>query len=412
MSTRTLNWFETQADATAIVANKWNFHIAKAVATNSATPSYNVVWQSQAFAPSTQISWKNQYALAWTADVPSEGVAVKIRGGWQKCDKGEAYDINPLGFWDVSKKAAGEPGWLKVGNIDYSYPGVLGIHIVVGVLNARTGKYEPIFVDETTLPWGSQGKYQPQETVSWWLEASDQSGQVFHSTKSRASTYDFSNPSDALTNSYEWSTSFVMIGGKWTIAAGSPPQTLTAPPPSAQLAALSIGGEAPVELQLDYASWLIVFAVPLAAKALGAIGAALQEKLKNTFRKININIVGTDGTTLRIDYEAGGNGAPGTVEYLGTPLAAGGGPIATIDGALKGLKDSKQIPDNETWNIVPSTNPYSVTSPDSSTFSPPANAQAAPNLKGGYLGYQQQQHQQQGLAKSPFSQGYSNGVTA
>ena len=403
MSIRTLNWYESEADATSIIANNWNLQVAKSVATGSAAPTYNIVWQSQAIAPSTQISWKVQYALAWTAVVPSEGVTVKIRGNWQKCDKGESYDINPLGYWQKSD-SAGQAGWLNVGKIDYSYPGVLGIHIVVGVLNAQTGRYEPIFVDGATLPIGSSAKYQPQETVSWWLDGKDLTGQVFNSTKSRSTSYDFSNPSDPVTNTYEWSTSFVMIGGKWTIAPGSPPQSLTAPPPSAALATLSLGGPPPVVLQLDHASWLVTFAKPLAVAALGAIGAALYERLKGNFKKLVVTIDGTDGTRLRFEYEAGGNGAPGTVEFLGTPVGSGGGPADRIDGVLRELLASRTIPDGESWQIAPTTKPAALGDVRPIEESPVQDdPKGHDRFSNSY---------QPAVTKSPFSQGFSNGIRA
>lgn len=359
MSDRTLNWYESADDSTAIISNGWNFQIAKSVATGTGTPTYNLVWQSQALAPITTISWKVQYALSWTAAVPTAGVKVKIQGQWQKCDKGQSFDIDNNGYWQPSatKPDPTDAAWLKVGNINYSYPGVLGLHIVVGVFNAVTGKFEPIFVDEATLPAGSSGRYQPQETVSWWLEGQDLTGQLFHSTKSRSTFFDFTNPSNPLTGAYEWSTSFVMIGGKWTIAPGDPPQQLTGPPPSAQLAALSLGGQAPIMLQIDYKNWLVTFATPLAAAALASIGAALYNKLKGTFKELKVTVVGTNGTTLKIEYTAGENAVAGTLEFLGTPVGAGGGPQQTIEDALQDLQAGKAIPAEENWEITANNGP-------------------------------------------------------
>ncbi|KAH8908530.1 hypothetical protein BR93DRAFT_489877 [Coniochaeta sp. PMI_546] len=407
--TRTLNWFESDADNKSILDNGWNFQIAKSVATGSAAPTYNLVWQSQALAPVTIISWKIQYALSWTAAVPSDGVKIKIQGQWQKCDKGQSFDIDSRGYWRPSTKpvSPSDASWLNVGNINYSYPGVLGLHIIVGVLNAQTGKYEAVFVDQATLPAGSSAKYQPQESVSWWLEASDLTGQVFNSTKSRSTTYDFTKESDPLTHAYEWSTSYVMQGGVWTIAPGSPPQALTGPPPSAELAQLTLGGSPPVVLQLDHASWLITFTVPLAVAALTAIGASLLDKLKSNFKNLKVNLEGKDGTTIRFEYDAGGNAAPGTVEYLGTPVGASGGPKDTIENALRDLQTTGAIPSNEKWDVTPTTKPYAPAITAPKTPFPPAESQERFS-NGGF----------QPTVKAPFGQGFSNatynqpGITA
>ncbi|KAM7192655.1 hypothetical protein V8F33_008266, partial [Rhypophila sp. PSN 637] len=252
--TRTLTWYESKIDNDAIKANNWKFQIAKLVATSpNVPPTYNIVWQSKATAPATTLSWKVQYALGWTADAPSDGVTVRITGNWQPCNLGESYDIDTDGYW-ASSPTAGEQGWLNVGKIYYSYPGVQGIHIVVGVWNIKTASYDPIFVDKTTLPHGSSAQYQPHENTSWWLQGGDLTGQVFSQTQSPSTSFDFSVPSDPSTNTYEYSTSYLMASSpdqKWIMSKGPPPTYLTAPPPSAKFAALTLGGSPPVFVELD-----------------------------------------------------------------------------------------------------------------------------------------------------------------
>lgn len=127
--------------------------------------------------------------------------------------------MNEAGYW-VKSATAGDPGWLNIGNIKYSYPGVLGIHVVVGMRNAQTNLYGPIFVDKAVLGPGSSARYQPQEMVSWWLEGQDITGQVFTRTKSNSAHQDFSNPRDPVTNTYECSTTSLTIPRRWTISAG------------------------------------------------------------------------------------------------------------------------------------------------------------------------------------------------
>jgi hypothetical protein len=423
MSARTLNWFESEADAINIQNNGWNLQLAKAVASGSAAPTYNMIWKSRALAPITSISWKVEYALGWTAQVPDSGMSIRITGKWQPCNKGESFDINPMGYWKRSTEPveAQYAGWLNVGKIQYSYRGVLGIHIVVGIRNAESGLFEPIFVDKATLGRGSSGRYQPQESVSWWLEAGDRTGSVFSGTKSGSATQDFSNPSDPVTNTFEWSTSFLTIPSKWVIAGGVPAQSMAAPPPSAQLAPMSLGGEAPMVLQLDHAKWIVTFVRPMAAAALAAAAASLYSKLKDKFRRVEITIEGKPGNKLRVMYEAGNGNAPGTVAYLGSPLSAAGGPVATIEKALRDMLNSGDIPAGESWKISADTTPsvLDLTSLSNSLASSTAVVRhapqtAQPNISGNAsAGFPQQQQQSNGdtiVPKGPFNEAYPNGV--
>ncbi|KAH8781098.1 hypothetical protein F5883DRAFT_685403 [Diaporthe sp. PMI_573] len=380
MSARTLNWFESEADAINIQNNSWNLQLAKAVASGSAAPTYNMIWKSRALALITSISWKVEYALGWTAQVPDSGMSIRITGKWQPCNKGESFDINPMGYWQRSTEPveAQYAGWLNVGKIQYSYPGVLGIHIVVGIRNAESGLFEPIFVDKATLGRGSSGRYQPQESVSWWLEAGDRTGSVFSGTKSGSATQDFSNPSGPVTNTFEWSTSFLTIPSKWVIAGGIPAQSMAAPPPSAQLAPMSLGGEAPMIL-----------------------------KLKDKFRRVEITIEGKTGNKLRVMYEAGNGNAPGTV--------------ATIEKALRDMLNSGDIPAGESRKISADTTPSALdlTSLSNSLASSTAVVRhapqtAQPNISGNAsAGFPQQQQQSNGdtiVPKGPFNEAYPNGV--
>lgn len=382
MSIRKLHWFESRDDAVNIRNNGWNLQLAKAVKSGSAAATYNMIWKSRALAPDTSISWKVQYGLNWTAQVPNDGVSISIGGEWQACNKGQSFDVDSLGYWTPSTNPvpADRAGWLNVGNIEYSYPGVLGIHIVVGVLNAVSGDFEPIFVDKATLPPGSSGWYQPQETVSWWLESGDHTGEIFSGTKSNSTTYDFSNPSDPVTKSYVWSTSYLFNPPAsanpadppkhWVVAPGAPPQSRSVPPPSALLAPLSLGGQAPMALELDPARWIVTFGKPMAAAALSAAAACLYSKLKNKFTKVEISIEGTDGTKLRVVYEADNGHGPGTFAFLGTSVGSESGPVATIGEALRDMLTGGIIPAGETWDISPDTkpSPLAVVTPSSNSL--------------------------------------------
>lgn len=409
MSVRKLNWYESKDDAINIKKNKWNLQVTKAVASGSAAPTYNLIWKSRALAPKTYISWNVQYALGWTAQVPNDGVAISIEGDWQPCDKGESFDIDDLGYWKPSPSSVPRKAdWLQVGNIDYNYPGVLGIHIVIGLRSADSGLFEPIFVDQTTMQSGSSGVYQPQETVSWWLVGGDRTGEVFSGTKSQSTSQDYTKPSDPLTNSYEWSTSYLFVPPTpenpkhWVVTPGAPPQSRSAPPPSAPLKPLTLGGEEPMVLQLDLARWIVTFARPLAALALSAAAASLYKKLKPKLKKLEVSIEGTGGAKLRVVYEPGSGSDPGTVAFPGTPLGDAGGPVGTIDGALREMLASGDIPAGETWDISQDTRADVLASPtppsNSSTFRTAAVRRAPqtaePNIPNN-ASDGSQQHQQQ-----------------
>ena len=359
MSVRTLNWFESESDTKIIKSNNWNLNVAKCVTTGSGEPIFNVIWQSQAVAPIIRIQWKEEYALGWTADVPSEGVRVSIAGRWQKCDKGQSYSINELGYWEPSSNPVGPPGWLKVGKIDYAYPGVAGIHIIVGVKNPRTGEFEPVFVDTATLPRNSTTQYQPQETVSWWLEGLNNSGQVYSGSKSMSTIKDFTTPSNIMTQQYEWSTSYMFTDARWIISAGSPPQAMIMPPPSAHLTALDFVNKPPFELQLDHANWLITFTAPIAAAALAMIVKELSKRLTANFKQLQVNILGNDGTRIRLVYQAGNDAAPGTVAFLSTLMGVES-LVNIIERSMTEMKSENMIPSDAQWAISSSANALSL----------------------------------------------------
>ncbi|KAK0647009.1 hypothetical protein B0T16DRAFT_458876 [Cercophora newfieldiana] len=364
MSTRKLNWFESPFDTKNIKSNGWNLQVAKAVASGTGSPTISLVWQSRAMSPITSIQWKVEYALGWTAVVPDQGVQVSISGVWQSCAKGEAYEINTDGFWERSKQPADpkDAGWLNVANVNYRYPGVVGVHIVVGIRNAETGRFDPIFVDKAALGPGSKGRYQPQEMVTWWLAGSDMTGQVYSNTEGPTCEQDYTQPSNPATKAYEYSTTFLTVDNNWAVAPGPPPQSLITPPPSASLTAPVLGGKPPLMLQFDHARWIIAFAKPL---ALVAAGAALEGYLRNSFKGCTVTVWDKNNNKLRIEYEVGNGAAPGTVAFLGQPLGAAGGPQQTIEEALRAIQSRGDIPADESWFVSPATAPSFITGPSS-----------------------------------------------
>ncbi|KAK4446030.1 hypothetical protein QBC34DRAFT_305882 [Podospora aff. communis PSN243] len=425
--TRTLTWYESEADNQAINANGWRFQIAKLVATSpSAQPAYNIIWQSAGTAPSTSISWKVKYALGWTATSPSDGVSVRITGNWQPCNLGESYDVNDGGYWKPSA-SSGQSDWLNVGKIDYSYPQVQGIHIVVGVLNANTGKYEPIFVDRTALPRGSSAQYQPQEHVSWWLQGGDMTGQVFSKTQSPSTSWNFNTPSDPRTDAYEYSTSYLMASPKpqWIVSPGGPPAAHIAPPPSAHLAALTLGGSPPLFVQLDPGKWKILFSKFMGSDTLKNAAAALKKKLDFQLKEVKVTFKDAEGkSTITVEYKSDTNVNDAAAAALlggagGGPGAGGLSPEKIINDDLVELRDAGFLPPDERWEIVPASNadndgasPVDDTAPAPGPV-PRAAVDAPGALHAGQNGFAGgQAFSPGGVGKGAFPQGFQTRVAA
>ena len=402
--TRTLTWYENQDDSIAIKTNGWSFQIAQLVATSpTASPTYNIVWQSKGMAPSTTLSWKVQYALGWTADPPSEGITVHITGVWQPCNLGESYRVNDLGFWEPSTRS-GQEGWLSAGPIDYSYPGVQGIHIVVGVWNLATAHYDPIFIDKTVLTKGSSGQYKPHEMVSWWLAGGNQTGQVFSSTQSNSTSWDFSIASDPASETYEYSTSYLMTAPQvqWVISKGAAPGHLTAPPPSAQLAALTLGGKPPVLIELDPAKWTVFFKKGMPGTVLSGAATALKNKLQLQLHDVKVTFSVLGNTTITVEYKPGGNTA------LLARGAGGASPKDIINGDLLELQTDGIIPADETWGFQP---PILASTPAPAPAPAPTPVGGSPHA--GQTPYGSGQIFQPGnVGKGNFAQNYQNGVAA
>ncbi|KAK1519795.1 hypothetical protein CABS01_16563 [Colletotrichum abscissum] len=351
MSQRTLTWWEGQYDLSKIRDNGWNLQLAQPVASTNAAPAYNVIWQSFGLAPTQQITWDVKYALNFSAVLPGQGVEVVISSKWQPCDKGGVFDINENGFF-VPSTAPSKPGWLKVGEVNYQYPGVPGIHIVVGVFNPATGGYQPIFIDSASLPPGSSGEYQPQETIAWWLEGGNHTGQVFSGTRSRGTTKDVSSPA-VSTNKYAWWTSFHFDEGTWSVSEAAPTLALLAPPRSAEFGQDLAGP--PVEVTLDPRAWLVALGNAIPPDLQQQVTTYLFNALRNYFNGLQITFTLPDGSRLTITYTSRNGVPPGTVAAVALSPSGPGAqdPKEIINNALDEALAKGVLPKGETWVINP-----------------------------------------------------------
>ncbi len=228
-TSRQIHVWESAYNAQKLKKNHWNFQIAKSVAIADGSVSYNVVWQSKSIAPHTRISWKDRYALNWTADVPAEGLSVTVSGEWQLCALGGAYDLDENGFWAKSPASVKRDSkFMTVGGVNYAYPGADGIHIVVGIQNADDG-FDVIYVDPTSLAKGSSAKYQPQDKIHWWYQTDMRSSTMISTAFTAKGSVDLSKPGPT-TNDYYYSTTYNYNTGTWITSEDQPNELLYAPP--------------------------------------------------------------------------------------------------------------------------------------------------------------------------------------
>ncbi|KAF8850498.1 hypothetical protein BDZ45DRAFT_751655 [Acephala macrosclerotiorum] len=118
---RQITVWESEYNAVQLQKSNYNFNIAKAVSTGGADAKANLIWQSKAIAPVTTITWNTIYALNWTVSLPKASVSVIVGGNWQKCAKGQIYELAPSGYWKASSLDL-TPGFMGA-YINYLYPG-------------------------------------------------------------------------------------------------------------------------------------------------------------------------------------------------------------------------------------------------------------------------------------------------
>ena len=355
MSTRTLTVWQAQYDQNLLKKSGYNFQIAKSVARSSGgQPSYNVVWKSKSIAPITNISWDVEYALNWRADVPAAGASVDVGGFWQRCEKGEVYDLNSDGYWAKSSEAK-VPGFLKVGKVNYKYGDTPGIHIVVGIRNA-SNDYDPIYVDQTELYPNSTAMYQPQETVQFWYEAGSKSSTMVSEAKVQTGTIDFTSPAPT-TMKYAWYTTFLLESGTWNHSQTKPMPSLCAPPPSQSetdgftSSASGLPVLAP-SFEIDY--FPVTAMVSLAITVVSAYQYQLVDKIRgflsNTNTEVTVKMDFENGKQLNISYGKPKEAANNSLASFGVPVYEA---LTPIEKALQSALFEGLLPAGESWTIAP-----------------------------------------------------------
>ncbi|KAK0524343.1 hypothetical protein OC834_005574 [Tilletia horrida] len=338
-STRTITFYESDADLTALSSNTFNLVVGKKVLSSSGRTTMNIVWQSLALASFMEVKWKTQYALSWTKSLPNAGAAVTLTSKWQPCNFGESYDINEIGLWVPSANPAGaDPAFLNVGNVGYKYPGSPGINIVVGILNASNNKYEPIYVDPVSLPLQSSAKYQPQESAVFWYEANRISSSFI--AQATAKKGEINTTSATTQGKFEWWATYLFSTGQWANSVTPPPVSYMALPAS------DVDDDEPepvILIDFKAAKEIVKFAIPIVAfAARNQIAAAIKSSI-GAPKHVSVTWVGQDGRELHVEYKDAG--APEPAPYV-IALASSG---SELEAALQSVKSL--MPAGETWTI-------------------------------------------------------------
>lgn len=222
---RTLEVWESAPNADILSHDHLNLQVARSVSSGG-SKAFNVVWQSKNIAPSTTISWTSVYALNWH---PTEGLSGTLNGVWQPCAFGEVFDLKDKGYWD-SSTVQPEAGYMKAGEVNYGYPGVPGIHILLIGIQNDADEFDVIYVDPTSLGLNESVTYQPQESVQWWYQNNTRTATMIKNVTSPMEMREYSQPAPE-TGKYYYSSTYNYSTGHWITSPRKPGQGLYAPPP-------------------------------------------------------------------------------------------------------------------------------------------------------------------------------------
>jgi hypothetical protein len=338
---RTIEVYESAYNAQMLDQNHWCFQIAKSVSTpGQSSPSPpNVVWQSKAVAPRTNISWKDQYGLNWTIKLPDPGLSVTLNGEWQACNLGEVFDIGTDGFWTASAVVA-DKDFMKVGKVGYQYPGVVGLHIVIGIQNSDGG-FDTIHVDPVSLALNDTASYKPQEVVTWWYQTGMRTATIISSAATTIGTVDFSTPAPA-TQKYYYSTTYNYQGGTWITSQDPPPQALYAPPSSVDL----LQNPPPKLFSIWPSVWEAVLGVIIGTDKQASVSAGLKSLLKIKYSTVDISFL--DDLHIKLELGKPKAAMPNSNDAIGEPDET---TEDVISDCFQYLSDDGDLPDGETWKI-------------------------------------------------------------
>ncbi|KAF2835457.1 hypothetical protein M501DRAFT_454869 [Patellaria atrata CBS 101060] len=350
-SKRKITIFESQYDAAKLKSNGYQFQIAKTVLKGSGEAETNMVWKSKAIAPVTAISWDVVYALNWTADLTYASAQVTVGGVWQQCNKDQGYELGPDGYW-VASSVKPKPGYM-LAKINYQYPETSGIKVIIGVQN-ESGDYDPVFVDTVSMPPGSTGQYQPQESVTWWYEAGNLTATMISSNMTNPGGVNLSAPAPT-TNKYEWWTTFIFDDGKWLNSQQKPAPSLHGPPPFIAPIASNPGFNGLIEApSITGLLYPIVCSIVFGVAVKAAQQTDVAQKITDFISQTNLNVKATwtlpNGKELQVTYGKPKNAPANSIAAIAF-LASNVDAVAPVNAALESAKARGLFPPGETWEV-------------------------------------------------------------
>lgn len=334
---RTIQVWETAYNAKELSQNHWNFQIAKSVATGSGGKAFNIVWQSKNVAPSTTISWKSVYGLNWTAEIPAEGLSVTLSGDWQACSLGDIYDLDSNGFWTTSTAKA-DSNYMNVGKVNYAYPNVDGIHIVVGIQN-DAGSFDLIYVDPTALAVGDSAKYQPQESVEWWYQTNMRNATMIESASTAIGGVDFSKPAPD-TGNYYYSTTYNYKSGNWITSQDTPESKLYA------AAQLGFDAKSTYVYSILPAILKVVFGIAVGKDKQVSASAGLKSLLDVKFGGVHVKFI--DDLNLKVQLGSIKRAKPHSDDSL---AVVKDDTERDVSDCLQVVYDDGDLPNGESWAV-------------------------------------------------------------
>lgn len=196
---------ETEHEIVTLGSNQLCFGLK--VNDNVGKAEFNLIWKCVHLNPTTNFEWEIKYALGYSLDPPAIGSVVTNTGDWQPCDLGSSYLLDKYGFFQ--KSYDGRAGYLHISQNEYSK-----VYPIIGLWDANSQTYMPLYVDTNPLFTNSQALYQPGSEAVLWYTTGVQASQMAGDFESAVCSVNISKP-NSRTDTYEWNVSFDPTTGTW-----------------------------------------------------------------------------------------------------------------------------------------------------------------------------------------------------
>ncbi|KAF1824626.1 uncharacterized protein K489DRAFT_316049, partial [Dissoconium aciculare CBS 342.82] len=209
-TTYTAHIQEFKKDREQLEANGYRLQLAKAVSTDGALPTSNVVYASRILAPDMSITWEENYGFNWVQDMSKPGAKVTYSGEWVAVKLGETFNLDKTGGWVKQNGAASDANALNIGSNDYKIP----VHIIVGVKTAdkvtpqNPQGWTPIYVSPKQILVSGSGQYVPKENIEIWYDTKDDSATMISTQQTYKEEFD-------MAGKPEWWFHWDHTTGKW-----------------------------------------------------------------------------------------------------------------------------------------------------------------------------------------------------